>query len=123
MSLDWSKYKNFSKHEFDCKHTGRNNMRPEFMDTLQQIRSTFGSPMVITSGYRDFTHPIEREKENPGEHYYGVAVDISTTGMKWLDLVVLAYGFGIHRIGINKEFIHLGMGDKDYTFPRTPWVY
>jgi zinc D-Ala-D-Ala carboxypeptidase len=53
VNMNWDLYKNFSKSEFDCKHTGKNEMRPEFMQVLQEIRIAYNKPMVISSGYRD----------------------------------------------------------------------
>ncbi len=67
--MDWDKYAPyFSKKEFDCKHTGKNLMRPEFVDILLQIRKTYNKPMIITSGYRDPSHPAEAEKTVSGTH-------------------------------------------------------
>lgn len=127
--MNWSDYKNFSKWEFDCKHTGENKMVPEFIDILQQIRNTFGKPMVISSGYRHWTHPVEIHKDNPGEHTYGMAADIKVHGTWAMDLLVIAYGYGIKRIGVqqygdvDKRYIHIGMGDKLLNFPPALWSY
>ena len=127
MSVNWDLYPNFSKEEFDCKHTGKNKMRPEFLDILQQIRTAYNAPLKISSGYRDPSHPVEAGKDKAGEHTYGVAVDIAISGAAWLDLVVVAYGHGVRRIGVkqrgNGRFIHLGLGDKDLDFPATGWSY
>ena len=126
--MDWSQYPNFSKREFDCKVTGENRMRPEFMALLQQIRLTYNKPMIITSGYRGKGHPIEAAKLNgPGEHYYGVAADIAVSGQDAMDLFVIAYGYGIRRIGLDQKgsgrYIHLGIGDHGYGFPPALWTY
>lgn len=53
--VDWSKYPNFSEAEFRCRHTGKCEMRPEFLAVLQAIRAEYGKPMIISSGYRDRT--------------------------------------------------------------------
>lgn len=126
--IDWAKYKGlFTENEFRCKHTGRCRMRPEFMDLLYQIRLTYGRPMVITSGYRDPLHPVEYAKNIPGEHTYGVAADIAISGTDAMDLMVIAYGYGIRRMGLNQKgrgrYIHLGMGDKELHFPQAIWTY
>jgi len=126
--MNWNNYAPyFTKAEFDCKHTGENRMRPEFMDRLLQIRKTFNKPMIITSGYRDIEHPIEKKKANAGEHSYGVACDIAIYGLDALDLVVVAYGYGIRRVGVSQRgggrFLHLGMGDNQLGFPEALWSY
>jgi zinc D-Ala-D-Ala carboxypeptidase len=77
---DWSVYPNFTKAEFDCKETGENKMDSEFMEKLQAIRSEFGVPIRITSGYRSPLHTIEKKKASPGAHSSGRAADISING-------------------------------------------
>lgn len=110
--MDWSKYPNFSKEEFDCKHTGKNEMHEEFMDILQKIRIDYAKPMTITSGYRHWTHPVEARKgHTTGEHTRGACADIlCTNGADRFQLVSLALKHGITRIGIAKTFVHLGIG-------------
>jgi zinc D-Ala-D-Ala carboxypeptidase len=103
-------YPNFPKHEFDCKHTGRNEMKHEFMQTLQKIRNEYG-PMNITSGFRHSTHPIEAKKMRPGEHTFGMCCDVAcNNGADRYRLVTIALKHGITRIGIAKSFVHLGLG-------------
>ena len=127
--IDWRKYKNFQKYEFDCKHTGENKMRPEFLDILQQIRTTYQKPMEITSGFRHWTHPEEIKKDKPGAHTYGVAADIQCYGQEAMDLQVIAYGYGIRRIGLHQRgpvdgrFLHIDMADKLAGFPSALWTY
>ena len=110
--IDWSKYPNFTKSEFDCRHTGQNHMRAEFMWILQRIRSDYGKPMRITSGYRHVTHPIEAKKPHSnGEHTQGTCADVACdNGADRFRLIQLALRHGITRIGIAKPFIHLGIG-------------
>ncbi len=108
----WSEYPNFSKSEFDCKHSGLNEMKHEFMVVLQKIRTEYGKPMTITSGFRHHTHPIEAKKgHNRGEHTQGLCADIAcTTGADRFKLVQLALKHDITRIGVAKSFLHLGIG-------------
>lgn len=125
--MDWNLYPNFTPLEFSCSHSGKNEMSPKFMEVLQAIRRDFNRPMVITSGYRDRTHPIEAKKATRGEHTYGCAVDISVSGEIAMELIVIAYAHGIRRIGLNQKgssrFIHLGMGDQIAGFPKAIWSY
>ena len=71
--------KYFSLLEFDCKETGENNMKPEFLEKLDTLRHYCGLPFVITSGYRSPNHPLEAIKEIPGTHAQGIAADIKIT--------------------------------------------
>lgn len=120
----WNEYPNFTKAEFDCKHTGLNEMKHEFMVVLQAIRSEYGKPMQITSGYRHPTHPIEaRKTRSDGEHTRGLCADVACTDSRTrYDLVRLALEHGINRIGIGKTFLHLGLGGPGLP-PNVIWEY
>ena len=125
MTVDWNKYPNFSKHEFDCKETGENEMHPKFLDKLQELRDIVGKPFVISSGYRSPSHSIEAGKSMPGEHTYGLAADISGDRLLLLEIISTAYILGFRRIGINLTdyYVHLGLGDRFEEFPSVPWDY
>lgn len=126
--VNWNKYPNFSKDEFDCKETGENKMHPALLDTLQDIRTMLNKPMIITSGFRSIRHSLERNKTHPGEHSLGLAADILVQGEDALNLVRVALANGIDRIGVNQKgnsrYIHLGMADKFFDrFPKFIWSY
>ena len=118
---NWGLYPNFSKEEFDCKETGENEMQEDFMVDLQILRSAFGKPMTITSGYRSILHSVERNKPNGGgTHTQGIAADIAVFGQDRYKLVRLAMDFGFTGIGVHKSFIHL---DRRPTENTTMWGY
>ena len=130
MNINWSRYPNFSEREFACKHTGECKMHPMILDILQSIRHTYGKPMFISSGYRSPLHPIEAQKDKPGEHTLGMAVDILCYGGKAIKLLKLAHEHDIRRIGlhqkgnVNGRFIHIGIADKfNLAFPEAIWTY
>jgi len=103
-------YPNFPKSEFDCSHSGRNEMKHEFMEVLQKIRNEYG-PMSISSGFRHSTHPIEAKKMRPGEHTFGMCADVRcNNGADRYKLITIALKHGITRIGIAKTFVHIGLG-------------
>lgn len=114
--IDWSLYPNFSKAEFDCKHTGRNEMQPEFLAKLQWLRNALGFPLIISSGYRDPTHPVEARKSRPGQHSQGIACDIlAMDGATAFKIVEKALEIGFTGVGIAQDsrrsraarFVHL----------------
>lgn len=113
-AAQWDKYPNFEKSEFDCKATGENNMQHEFMEKLQAIRTAYGKSMKVTSGFRSKKHPIEAKKTHSnGEHTQGNCADIACdNGSDRFRLISLAIANGITRIGIAKNFLHLGIGGK-----------
>jgi uncharacterized protein YcbK (DUF882 family) len=122
--MNWADYPYFTKAEFDCKHTGKNEMQPEFMAKLQLLREKYGKPMIITSGYRHWTHPVEARKgHTTGEHTRGTCCDIAcTSGADRYQIVQLALQLSFPRIGIAKSFIHLGIGGAGLPSP-TIWDY
>ena len=94
--------------EFDCKHTGLNDMSPAFIHRLDDLREACGFPFRITSGYRDRTHPVEARKSTPGTHAQGIAADIAVlTGAHKYVLVQEAINLGFTGIGIAKTFVHV----------------
>jgi len=106
----WDKYPNFKKEEFDCRHSGQNQMKHEFMSVLQAIRLEYG-PIKVTSGFRHPTHPIEAKKMRPGEHTFGMCCDIAcNNGADRYRLITIALKHGCTRIGIAKTFVHIGLG-------------
>lgn len=110
-SAKWAEYPNFSKSEFDCQQTGENQMQHAFMVRLQRLRTAFGKPMVISSGYRSPTHSIEAKKDEPGTHAQGIACDIAIDRGDAVRLLHLALEAGFTGIGIQQKgsgrFIHL----------------
>lgn len=124
---DWDRYPNFSRAEFACKHTGRCHMQAEFMDRLQAIRTAYGKPMVISSGYRHHTHPVEARKGHAnGEHTQGMCCDVVVAGADALELLAIALQHGITRVGVQQKgsgrFLHLGLGGQDLANPAV-WSY
>lgn len=100
--------KYFRIEEFDCQHTGKNEMNPDFLEKLDHLRGVCGFPFVVTSGYRDKTHPEEAKKERHGKHSEGIAADILVRdGASRYILVKNAIDMGFNGIGIAKTFIHV----------------
>lgn len=123
--MDWSKYPNFTEKEFACSHTGKCDMDAAFMEKIQALRSKYGKPITVTSGYRDATHPIEEAKEKAGIHTMGLAADIACTGQEAYHILALAFELGFTGVGVaqkgHNRFIHLDIYTKT---PRSNvWSY
>lgn len=120
----WTEYPNFTAAEFDCRHTGKNEMKHEFMRVLQAIRADYGKAMQITSGFRHPTHPVEARKGHAnGEHTRGACADVAcTNGADRYLLVQLALKHGVTRIGVASSFIHMGIGGPGLP-ERVIWEY
>jgi uncharacterized protein YcbK (DUF882 family) len=125
--MNWHKFPNFTEDEFKCSHTGKCSMDKDFMRKLQALRTEAGFPFIITSGYRDTTHPIEARKRRGGEHTLGKAVDIAISGENVIVLLALAYEHGFRRFGIKQHgegrFVHLGTASSNEGFPETTYTY
>lgn len=116
MSYDYDRWSNFTKDELICQHTGLENPNETqfifLIDTLQEIRDWYGKSMVVTSGYRDPSHPIEARKAYPGYHTIA-AVDfrVPVEDAHMLMKMVFdkgATGVGVHQRGDHdKRFLHM----------------
>jgi hypothetical protein len=50
------RWPNFTPQEFACRGSGRLLIVPAYMDKLQRLRTMYGRPLVVTSGYRPPEH-------------------------------------------------------------------
>lgn len=124
MIWDDSRWPNFSRAEFCCRHTGHCSMDPVFLDCLQALRSRLGTALVIYSGYRDQTHPVETRKPRPGSHCSGKAADIHCLAKDRYPLLAAALACGFTGVGIAPTFIHLDLCGAEFHAPRPlVWTY
>lgn len=111
----------FQTEEFDCQETGDNNMSPEFLELLDQLRHNCDFPFVITSGFRSTQHSKEINKPNGGgSHTEGIASDIRVRNASERMIVVReAIKLGFTGIGVANSFVHV---DTRTTRP-VMWTY
>lgn len=103
-------YKHFDISEFRCRETGENDMKPEFIHMLDELREECGFSFVITSGYRSKDHTAERNKDKPGTHTQGIAADIAVSnGFERMNIVHQALKMGFGGIGVARSFVHVDM--------------
>lgn len=111
--MNWGDYPNFTEAEFRCRHCGKQEMKPEFMERLQALRNAYRQPMPITSGYRCPDHPVEKAKPTPGMHATGLACDVGLQGAEAHELLRMAMQLGFTGIGVQQKgasrFIHLDL--------------
>lgn len=116
-------YKYFHESEFRCRETGENDMKPEFIAMLDQLRERCGFPFKITSGYRSVKHTAERNKPNGGgTHTKGIACDIAVAdSVQRMKLVKEALDIGFAGIGVSHSggFVHVDMR----TTTPVMWTY
>lgn len=121
----------FEPMEFVCRCVecgGKDAIDLEFVKILDDIRSLYDRPMIVTSGYRCELHPIEKAKRAPGPHNTGRAADFAVFGEDAFDLIEIALSRNIQGIGIKQHgdidgrFIHLDMCNAESNRPR-PWIW
>lgn len=111
-SKDGTKYlsKNFRVKEFASKD-GADPIfiSPELVEVLQKIRTHFGKPVVINSGYRTAKHNKAVGGATYSQHQYGTAADIRVTGVKPREVAAYAETLlpGTGGIGIYSSFVHV----------------
>lgn len=130
MTEDWP-YKFFTQAEMRCK-CGECDGLPEeaFMNRLEAIRSEYGEPMIISSGFRCAKYNAQVSSSgNDGAHVRGLAADIKVAGSEAYRLLDLAMTFGMTGIGISqagnhdKRFLHLDMVPADDPEMPRPYVW
>lgn len=123
----WDDIKHFKPSEFDspdAKGSGAEKMDEKFVRDLDMLRSLFGKPLIITSGYRTATHNSKVGGSPRSKHLEGIAADIKVAGEDAHKLLGIAYTVGFTGIGINqagewgKRFIHLDNREQP-----TIWSY
>jgi uncharacterized protein YcbK (DUF882 family) len=132
----WPKdrWPNFSFKEMACQHSGICDIDESFMDKLQELRNRIGFGLVVSSGYRDKTHPIEAEKisksGNGGAHTTGKAVDLKVARESAYNVLKHAMALEFTGIGVAQtgeaRFLHLDdiQPEDNFHVPRpTIWSY
>lgn len=125
-------WKHFKPSEFDCRcGCGRNEMQPDFVETLDDLRERLGFPLVVTSGYRcpDHNERISTTGRD-GPHTTGRAVDLAVSGERAFKLLRQCTlggwmsGIGLKQHGAHEtRFIHLDdLAPPGHPRPRV-WTY
>jgi len=110
---DKERWPNFSEQEFVCKcGCGVNGMQAPFLDKLQTLRTAYGKPMPISSGYRCSKHNQVVSSTGPnGPHTTGLAADIAVDRADAHHLLECALVLGFKGIGVQQKgtgrFIHV----------------
>jgi len=114
--------KYFQESEFRCPCCDRVSLNPRLIPTLDAIREIYGKPMVVTSGFRCPEHNEAIGGKNGSEHLIGCAADISCIDShERFELITACLSSGITRLGIGKDFIHIGI--SQYHPQRVVWHY
>lgn len=101
----------FKVREFAC-HDGSDTVfvSPALVDVLEKIRSHFGKPVTILSGYRtDAYNGKTKDAAQYSQHKYGMAADITISGVSPARVAAYAETLlpNTGGIGIYKTFTHI----------------
>lgn len=125
---DWDLWPDFKMSEFACPCCGEAKMSRLFLDKLQTVRSKYGKPIYITSGYRcpEYNDEISSTGKG-GPHTTGKAADIWVVGHDAHALLYWAFREGFSGVGVNQKganderFVHIDMLEEE---PRpNVWSY
>jgi hypothetical protein len=102
---------NFSAHEFRCRcGCGLASMDAEFISKLQEVRSYYGKPMIITSGFRCLKHNTNLKGAPASIHMLGLAADIACHNHPdRYRLLEIAFMLKFTGIEVCDRHIHLDM--------------
>ena len=110
----------FKVWEFAC-HDGSDTVfiSQELAAVLEKIRVHFDKPVIISSGYRTESHNEKSGGAAYSQHKYGLAADITISGVKSADIAAYAETLLPERggIGIYKSFCHVDVRKK-----RSRWT-
>ena len=108
-----SKY--FKEIEFQrCTPACReSDMDPAFLELLDRVRERAGIAMILTSAYRSPAWEKAHRRSTNGDHPQREGVDVAChTSAQRYKIIAAALAEGVPRIGIGKNYVHLG-GAKD----------
>ena len=122
-------YKHFQLSEFDSPGSpgSGKNMKPEFLQKLDEARGIARIPFRITSGYRTAEyHRLLMQKNRHAAkfspHLDGYAADIATpTSSARYQILSALIKVGFNRFGIGETFIHVD--NHPERVPNLMWHY
>lgn len=113
----------FKLSELECKcGCGLNNFSPELAVTIDEMRESCGFPFIVRSACRCISWNKHEGGKPRSDHLTGDGIDIkATTDYKRFKIIQEAIFRGINRIGMGKNFVHLGMRKSN---PKErAWLY
>lgn len=112
----------FTEKELACRcgcGKGMQDMEQSFLNRLDMLRTSFGGPLVITSGYRCKKYNEKIKGSKNSQHTFGRAVDVAVaeSDKRW-KLVANALALGL-SCGLDGAFCHVDSREG----PKLLWLY
>lgn len=118
-------YFDISEFECPCEKGSGKKMDLNLLMILDNMRHRAKIPFKITSGYRcqKYNDTLKNSSKNSA-HCLGKAVDISapTSKQKYL-IIEAALHFGIQRVGVGSNFIHIDIQEENEKPTKVIWTY
>lgn len=113
---------NFYRDEFACPCCGVADIDPRLVLKLQELRSTIGRSLVITSGYRCQEHNDKIPHSSKiSSHIRGLAVDIACANSPdRYELVALCLK-SFKRVGIYSGWLHVDIDEGEAKPQNVMW--
>lgn len=101
----------FTRAEMACKcGCGAHEVSPVLVERLERLRRGLGRALVVVSGRRCEAHNQAVGGVTASEHLTGEAVDVACASPRErFELLEEALRTGFDRVGIGKNFVHLGI--------------
>ena len=103
-------WKHFCPVELACRGTGKLSVHRGLLDRLDILRSRFGSPLTVLSGFRSPYHNAFVGGSVFSSHLKAVAVDLSIVGQDKRLMERLAKETGFTGFGYYRTFLHIDLG-------------
>ena len=124
MTLNLTYFKNEEFNQPGLEESWR-KMDINLLLLLDRMRHRSGCPYKITSAYRTPRYNLTLKNSSPNSsHCNGKAVDISAPDSHTKYLIIeSALHYGIERIGVGSNFIHIDIEEKPDKNTQVIWTY
>jgi uncharacterized protein YcbK (DUF882 family) len=97
---------NFSRSEFECSCCQTGEVSGSVVEKIQKVRTAYGKPMGITSGYRCSRHNKEVGGKPTSSHLKSLAIDVHCESSRERKILLPLLLKEFRRVGIANNFIH-----------------
>ena len=105
----------FRLTEFQCRCCGCVKLHPELLVKLENLRSAWGSPLLLTSGFRCEKHNKKVNGAEASLHLLGQGADIVVPNVNQREFIEAAEKEGFDQVipYAKRNFVHLGIFGSD----------